>query len=106
MEHPEYKTGNEMVFIFSRRGLRPVFLSICKEPKTISELAKDLNWDNKECNYPIKRLKDRGYIECINPEVRKGKIYALSKKGEILAEDMRKHKEWCLANNLRQDLYS
>ena len=40
----------------------------------------NLNLNYDECSYPIKNLKKRGIIECINPEVRTNKIYALSEK--------------------------
>lgn len=106
MDRPVYKSENDFIWVLSKLNHREVFISLCKEPKTVSELANELNLNYDECSYPIKNLKKRGIIECINPEVRTNKIYSLSEKGEIIAEDLKKHKEYCLANNLREDLYS
>lgn len=34
----------------------------------------------------LKDLKDNNIVECINPEVRKGKLYRLTDKGEKISE--------------------
>lgn len=60
--------------------------SLIKEPKTVNELANELNMDSDSCRYYLNRLKSKGIVECINPEVRQGKIFAASEDGEEMIE--------------------
>ena len=106
MDDHGYKIVDGFGYALRQRN-RLVVISICKGPKTVSEIAKDVvDLSSSQCQGIVQGLKKRGIIECINPEVKIGKIYALSEKGEKIVENMKKHKEYCLAHNLREDLYS
>ena len=37
----------------------------------------------------LRQLKEHELVECINPEVRKGRLYRLTKKGELLIENLK-----------------
>jgi len=54
-------------------------------PKMPMELSKDANISSSHISEVIKDLKKLKLIECMNPSLRKGKIYSITKLGkEIL----------------------
>ena len=38
---------------------------------------------------PLKQLKEYELVECINPEVRKGRLYRLTDKGDALVKNIK-----------------
>ena len=36
----------------------------------------------------LKQLKEHELVECINPEVRKGRLYRLTEKGEKIVDNL------------------
>ncbi len=55
--------------------------------KLPSELSKEANISSSHISEVIRDLKEMKLIECKNPDLRKGKIYSITKKGkEILKE--------------------
>ena len=55
-------------------------------PKIPSEIANELEIDQKHISATLKQLRENGLVECINPEVRKGRLYRLTERGEKLFE--------------------
>lgn len=55
-----------------------------------SQLSKALNIPNNHISATLAVLKRHGLVECINPEIRKGKLYRHTDKGRAVAECMRK----------------
>ena len=46
-----------------------------------SEIANRTGILNNHISFVLKQLKNKGLIECINPEVRKGRLYRLTDTG-------------------------
>lgn len=58
-----------------------------KDMKTPNELSKETNISSSHISEVLRELVEMNLIECKNPELRKGKIYAITKLGnEILKE--------------------
>ena len=61
-----------------------VMKSLDGEVKIPSKIAKDTDIMQNHMSATLKQLKEHELVECINPEVRKGRLYRLTDKGEKL----------------------
>jgi len=68
-----------------------VLIILNENMKTPIELSKKANISSSHISEVIKDLMKMKLIECKNPNLRKGKIYAITKIGkEILADNFKK----------------
>ena len=65
-----------------------VLKSFDDKPRFPSELAKKAGIKQNHVSNVLKELKSKGLVEIINPEVRKGRYYRLTKMGEEIAEEL------------------
>ena len=65
-----------------------VMKSLDGEAKIPSEIARDTEIYQNHISNVLKQLKEHELIECINPEVRKGRLYRLTDKGEKVSENL------------------
>jgi len=64
-----------------------VMKSLKDEVKMPSEIARDADIRQNHISKVLSELKARDLVECINPEVRKGRLYRHTDKGnEIINE--------------------
>ena len=54
--------------------------------KTPTQIANDAGIRTNHISKVLKELKDSGVAECINPEMRKGRIYRLTSLGDEIVE--------------------
>lgn len=59
-----------------------VMKSLDGEVKIPSEIAKDAEIFQNHISNTLGQLKEHKLIECINPEVKRGRLYRLTDKGE------------------------
>ena len=59
-----------------------VMKSLDGEVKILSEIANDTEIFQNHISNTLRQLKEHELIECINPEVRKGRLYRLTDKCE------------------------
>ena len=57
--------------------------------KIPSEIAKDTEIFQNHISATLRQLKEHELIECINPEVRKGRLYRLTDKGDDLIKNLK-----------------
>ena len=62
--------------------------SLQNEVKTPTKLAADTGIRTNHMSKVLKELKESGVAECINEEVRKGRIYRLTSVGEEIVEKL------------------
>ena len=65
-----------------------VLKSLEKGVKIPSGIAKDTEILTNHISVVLKQLKDYELVECINPEVRKGRLYRLTDKGRKVLEKL------------------
>ena len=65
-----------------------VLKSLEKGVKIPSGIAKDTEILTNHISAVLKQLKDYELVECINPEVRKGRLYRLTDKGRKVLEKL------------------
>lgn len=58
------------------------------EVKIPSNIARDSRIRTNHISKVLAELKAHELVECINPEVRKGRLYRLTEKGEELVENI------------------
>ncbi|MBQ6629864.1 MAG: transcriptional regulator [Methanobrevibacter sp.] len=54
--------------------------------KTPTQIANDAGIRTNHISKVLKELKETGVAECINPEMRKGRIYRLTSLGDEIVE--------------------
>lgn len=59
------------------------------EVKMPSQIAKDAGIIQNHISVTLRQLKEHGLIECINPEVRKGRLYRLTDDGEKVVKNLK-----------------
>ena len=67
-----------------------VLKTLANDTKMPSQIAKDTGIVQNHISNTLKQLKDHDLVECINPEVRKGRLYRLTENGEELIENIKK----------------
>lgn len=56
------------------------------ELKIPSQIAEESDIIQNHISKTLKQLKDHELIECVNPEVKKGRLYRLTETGKKVAE--------------------
>lgn len=65
-----------------------VLKAIGDETKIPSKIAKDSGLRQNHISNVLRQLKDHELVECINPEVKKGRLYRLTEKGSKLFKNL------------------
>ena len=65
-----------------------VLKSLEKGVKIPSGIAKDTEILTNHISVVLKQLKDYELVECINPEVSKGRLYRLTDKGRKVLDEL------------------
>lgn len=78
-------------FILRSRYRREVFLSL-EKPTMPSQISKTLNIRLTHITRELRFLKERGLAECLNPKEKTGRLYQLTKKGNLLKKGMQQKK--------------
>ena len=65
-----------------------VIKSLEESPKIPSVIARDSEIRTNHISKVLGELKEHELVECINPEVRKGRLYRLTDKGDILVKNL------------------
>lgn len=65
-----------------------VLKAIGDEVKIPSKIAVDSDVRQNHISNVLRQLKDHELVECINPEVKKGRLYRLTEKGNELFKNL------------------
>lgn len=65
-----------------------VMKSLDDEVKIPSQIAKDSEIRQNHISKVLAELKAHELVECINPEVRKGRLYRHTEKGEQIVKNL------------------
>ena len=63
-----------------------ILKSLADDVKMPSQIAKDTGIVQNHISNSLRQLKEHELIECINPEVRKGRLYRLTENGEEIVD--------------------
>ena len=79
----------EYGYVAASKYRSKVMKSLAGEVKMPSQIAKDTDILQNHMSATLKQLRKHELVECINPEVRKGRLYRLTDKGEKVLNKMR-----------------
>ena len=66
-----------------------VMKTLKDDVKMPSQIARDSDIRQNHISKVLAELKARELVECINPEVRKGRLYRHTDKGEIVVKNLK-----------------
>ena len=78
----------EMSYVKISTYRTKVMKSLDDEVKIPSQIAKDSDILQNHISAVLKQLKEHELVECINPEVRKGRLYRLTDKGDEVIKNL------------------
>ena len=78
----------EMSYVKISQYRTKVMKSLEGEVKIPTVIAKDSEIRPNHISKVLAELKAHELVECINPEVRKGRLYRLTDKGEVLVKNL------------------
>jgi len=65
-----------------------VLKTLANNAKMPSEISKDTGIVQNHISNTLRQLKEHDLVECINPEVRKGRLYRLTDNGEEIVDKL------------------
>ena len=81
--------GNDDLNYVSKSSYRvKVLKSLGEDAKMPTEIASDSGILPNHISNVLRQLKEKEIVECINPEVRKGRLYRLSDNGLNILNDL------------------
>ena len=78
----------EMSYVEISKYRTKVMKALEDDVKIPSQIAKDSEIRQNHISKVLSELKAHELVECINPEVRKGRLYRLTDKGEELVKNI------------------
>lgn len=73
-------------YVMSSEYRSKVMKSLADEMKIPSQIARDTDILQNHMSMVLKQLKEHYLVECINPEVKKGRLYRLTEKGNGIVD--------------------
>lgn len=80
--------NKELMYILKSEIRLYIILSLNEYPKSPKELSTDKFYIS-HISYNLKDLIEKGYVICINPELRKNKKFSLTEKSKKLIKDLK-----------------
>ena len=74
-------------FIIRSKRRKDIVLAL-KQPKTPSQLAKDVKASTSHVSRTLKQFSDRGIVICLTPQEKIGKVYELTAIGKDILKAM------------------
>ena len=65
-----------------------VLKTLSNDAKMPSQISKDTGIIQNHISNTLRQLKEHDLVECINPEVRKGRLYRLTDNGENIVKNL------------------
>ncbi|MBQ6100258.1 MAG: winged helix DNA-binding protein [Methanobrevibacter sp.] len=75
----------EIYYVKTSKIRNKIMKTLKREVKIPSKISDDTKIGRNHVSKALGELKDHGLVECINPEMRKGKLYRLTEKGKIVS---------------------
>lgn len=67
---------------------KKVMVTLAEDTKMPTQIARDSDIRVNHISKVLAELKSHELIECINPEVKKGRLYRLTEKGDDLMKNL------------------
>ncbi len=80
---------DDIGFVISSNYRKKVLKALDTE-KQPSELSKELNINKTHISRTLNELESKGMIKCLNPNLKKGKLYVISDYGKEILKEVKK----------------
>ena len=80
--------NEDIVYVKNSQYRTKVMMSLDGKVKIPSEIANDAEIFQNHISNTLRQLKEHELIECINPEVKKGRLYRLTDRGEKIVNNL------------------
>lgn len=77
-------------YIIASKYRQNVVLSVDSGPKTPKQISNATGFYLSHVSSVLKDLSKKGVIKCLTPDLRRGKVYALTKEGKEIADKLKK----------------
>jgi predicted transcriptional regulator len=67
---------------------KKVVASMVEGPRTPSQLSKEIGVHRNHVSLSLKELTEVGVVECLTPELRKGRLFGLTKLGREISSKL------------------
>ena len=61
---------------------------LSNQPQTPKDISESLDKHLSQISRNLRTLEKRGLVECMTPQLRKGRLYTITKKGQELMEKL------------------
>lgn len=78
------ETKWEDISLIISSSYRKKVLQILDNPKTPSNIAKELNINKTHISRALSELQERKMIQCLTPKANKGKLYIITEHGRSI----------------------
>lgn len=68
---------------------KKVFLTLKEEPKMPSEIVKETKMRMDDVSRALRAMNKKGLVKCVNPEIKKGRIYSLTNEGKKIINEIK-----------------
>ena len=79
---------DEINFVKASKYRTKIMKTLEGNVKIPSQIAEDIDINRSHISDILSQLKEYDLVECVNPEVRKGRLYRLTKKGKELVKKL------------------
>lgn len=67
---------------------KKVVITLTERPKTPKQIANDTGLYLSHVSHTVQDLTKKGIVECLTPELRRGRIFKLSEDGQEIAKQL------------------
>ena len=81
----ESEYWNEVGFVLASEPRRSILIQLSRSAKTPKQLSEECDIAINHISNYLKQLAEKDMITCLNPEMKKGRLYETTEKGKMVA---------------------
>ena len=75
-------------FVKRGKSRQKIIKSLTRHPKMPRDIAQETGIRQSNVSTTLTKLSEQGLVCCVNPEVKRGRVYRLTEKGEEIVAEM------------------
>jgi ArsR family transcriptional regulator, cadmium/lead-responsive transcriptional repressor len=80
---------NDVGYVKISKHRKKVFLALKNGPKMPSEIVQETKMRMDDVSRALRAMNKKGLVSCINPEMKKGRIYILTNDGKNIIDEIK-----------------
>ncbi len=86
MESNEKDLWVEYAFVIRSEVRKKIMITLSNKPLTPTQIADETELNLSQVSRNLKKLSERGLVELLNPEEKKGRLYRLMENGRWVVD--------------------